>query len=121
MSGLPSSQPSATPTLYDPGSVNVARAEEAFYELQREFSRRSQQSRSESSPTKAHRDPEKAEIDTDEQFDLREYLSSSNDESRRAGIHHKHVGVTWDNLQVEIAGGINHKVLISDMKEAGSD
>ncbi|OBZ78638.1 Brefeldin A resistance protein [Grifola frondosa] len=43
---------------------------------------------------------------------LREYLTSSNSASERAGLLHKHVGVTWENLQVDVFGGANHKVYV---------
>lgn len=37
-------------------------------------------------------------------FDLREYLTSSNDAYDEAGIKHKHVGVSWENLSVDVIG-----------------
>jgi len=45
-----------------------------------------------------------------ERFDLREYLTSSNDASQAAGIKHKHVGVTWEDLEVLGVGGEDSKV-----------
>ncbi|KAJ7687385.1 ABC-2 type transporter-domain-containing protein [Mycena rosella] len=54
----------------------------------------------------------KGEEDQAETFDLREYLTSSNDAQQQAGIKarpHKHVGVTWDDLEVQVAGGIDSK------------
>lgn len=45
-----------------------------------------------------------------ERFDLREYLTSSNDASQAAGIKHKHVGVTWEDLEVFGVGGEDSKV-----------
>ena len=45
-----------------------------------------------------------------ETFDLREYLASSNDANSAAGINHKHVGVTWEDLQVSGIGGKENKV-----------
>jgi len=45
-----------------------------------------------------------------EAFDLREYLTSSNDANSAAGIKHKHVGVTWENLEVSGIGGEGNKV-----------
>jgi len=46
----------------------------------------------------------------EETFDLREYLTSSNDASSSAGIKHKHVGVTWEDLKVLGIGGEENKV-----------
>ena len=48
--------------------------------------------------------------DPQETFDLREYLTSSNDESSAVGIKHKHVGVTWEDLEVSGIGGEENKV-----------
>ncbi|KAH9914745.1 uncharacterized protein B0H18DRAFT_1125328 [Fomitopsis serialis] len=45
-------------------------------------------------------------------FDLREYLVSSNDANQAAGIKHKHVGVVWEDLQVDVVGGVGHKIYI---------
>ena len=48
--------------------------------------------------------------DRQETFDLREYLTSSNDANSAAGIKHKHVGVTWEDLEVSGFGGGDNKV-----------
>ena len=48
--------------------------------------------------------------DHQETFDLREYLTSSNDANSAAGIKHKHVGVTWEDLEVSGIGGEENKV-----------
>ena len=48
--------------------------------------------------------------DRQETFDLREYLTSSNDANAAAGIKHKHVGVTWEDLEVSGIGGDDNKV-----------
>ena len=48
--------------------------------------------------------------DRQETFDLREYLTSSNDANSAAGIKHKHVGVTWEDLEVSGIGGGDNKV-----------
>lgn len=99
----------ATP-LPDSHHVNVADAEAHFNDLQRVLSIRSLQGASEPTDrSSTERDPEKGEA-REEGFDLRAYLSSSNDAQERAGIAHKHVGVTWENLQVEGFGGAGHKV-----------
>ena len=96
----------------DAHHVNVIEATAQFNELQRVLSVRSQQADSESERTRSinGKDPEKGGSDDQETFDLREYLSSSNDQTQAAGISHKHVGVTWDDLQVAGFGGAGHKV-----------
>jgi len=43
-------------------------------------------------------------------FNLRECLTSSNEANKAAGIQPKHVGVTWEDLQVTVGGSIDHKV-----------
>jgi hypothetical protein len=48
--------------------------------------------------------------DRQERFNLREYLTSSNDANSAAGIKHKHVGVTWEDLEVSGIGGEENKV-----------
>ena len=48
--------------------------------------------------------------DRQETFDLREYLTSSNDANSAAGIKHKHVGVTWEDLEVSGIGSEQSKV-----------
>lgn len=45
-------------------------------------------------------------------FNLRDYLTSSNEANQAAGIQHKHVGVTWEDLQVDVMGGMDSKVLL---------
>lgn len=86
-----------------PGSgVDVDRAEQDFVELSRELSRRSavagQEWASSSastvhgvvSPDKSQKDLEKGRGEEPETtFDLREYLTSSNDANQDAGIKHK--------------------------------
>ena len=90
--------------------VDVARAENAFHELERQLTRLSAK-QSKPSTEKHDYDPEKAELGPDDQpFDLREYLASSNDKNQQHGIKHKHVGVTWKDLEVNVIGGMNHKV-----------
>ncbi|KAF9011150.1 pleiotropic drug resistance ABC transporter [Cyathus striatus] len=90
--------------------VNVAEAEAQFNALSRQLSKRSQVANSQSSDSTADgNDLEKASPDDERRFDLREYLTSSNDANQQAGIKHKHVGVIWEDLQVEVAGGLNSK------------
>jgi hypothetical protein len=107
--------------------VDVARAELAFNELSRQLTIRSEaaMSATEFTDSTATKDIEKG-TDSDP-FDLREYLTSSNDANQMAGIRHKvraltvyfdssltcdfkNVGVVWEGLQVEVAGGMNSKV-----------
>lgn len=99
----------------DAHHVDVQEAENAFHTLSRRLTRRHNHSTAGSTtPEKTSReyDPEKAAPSDEEPFDLREYLSSSNDANEKAGIKHKHVGVTWEDLQVEIAGSAFTKVCI---------
>jgi hemerythrin-like domain-containing protein len=79
----------------DPTSVNevnsshidVRRAEEEFNTLSRQLSDRSANTIKES--TDSFHDSEKG-LDADEEyFNLREYLTSSNDANQKAGIKHK--------------------------------
>lgn len=87
----------------DTHHVDVRQAEQTFNELSKTLSRRSTSARKHDSNDS---DPEKGE----EPFDLRDYLTSSNDASQSAGIKHKHVGVTWEKLQVEGMGSVGSKV-----------
>ena len=67
--------------------VDVHRAEEEFNTLSRQLSNRSANIIKKS--TDLSHDPEKG-LDTEEEhFDLREYLTSSNDSYQKAGIKHK--------------------------------
>ena len=43
-------------------------------------------------------------------FNLRGCLTSSNEANKAAGIQPKHVGVTWEDLQVTVWGSTDHKV-----------
>ncbi|KAF8167550.1 pleiotropic drug resistance ABC transporter [Crassisporium funariophilum] len=94
--------------------VNVIEAEGAFDELSRQLTIRSGAARSISKSTDSTttaKDIEKgAALDT-ERFDLQEYLTSSNDANQKAGIKHKNVGIVWQDLQVEVAGGMDSKVI----------
>ena len=100
----------ATP-LPDSHHVDIAQAEAQFNELQRVLSIRSQQAESERTQTANEKDVEKADLASSEApFDLRAYLTSSSQAAEQAGLAHKHVGVTWENLQVNVMGGADHKV-----------
>lgn len=74
--------------------VDVVHAEQEFNELSRQLSTRSEVGRTSSKlsdSTTAAVDIEKAAVDDEvvERFDLREYLTSSNDANQKAGIKHK--------------------------------
>jgi ATP-binding cassette, subfamily G (WHITE), member 2, SNQ2 len=58
----------------------------------------------------SEQDIEKGSLHNNEHFDLRDYLTSSIEANQGAGIQHKHVGVTWENLQVVAPGGEDDKV-----------
>ena len=114
-----SALPSATPTLHEVeptrSEIDVSRAENEFNSFALELSEESRRERAESLKSgrsnKKHLSESDIEAAADDQpFDLREYLTSSNDKNQEAGIKHKHVGVTWEDLQVDVFGGINHKV-----------
>lgn len=91
--------------------IDVERAEEIFHELERELSRRSEEDGARTrtvSPDPGH-DLEKLG-DDEGRFNLRDFLQSSNSASQSAGIKHKHVGVTWEDLEVDVIGGADFKV-----------
>ncbi|KAF8131532.1 pleiotropic drug resistance ABC transporter [Boletus edulis] len=97
--------------------VDIEKAEDTFNELARQLSRHSvriDQSKqaSRTASTIYSGDLEKGD-EADAPFDLREYLTSSNDANQAAGIKHKHVGVTWENLEVNVIGGTDHKININ--------
>ncbi|KAJ7750194.1 P-loop containing nucleoside triphosphate hydrolase protein [Mycena metata] len=97
-----------TSTLHHhPYSVDIAKAEQEFNALSRQLTQRSQEGHS-GATTRAASDAEKG--GNEEPFDLREYLTSSNDAQYKAGI--KHVGVTWDDLEVRVGGGLNSKFYV---------
>jgi ATP-binding cassette subfamily G (WHITE) protein 2 (SNQ2) len=101
-----SSPPSAA------SSVNVEQAENAFHELSRQLSQGTfvnDREQGTAMEGKA-KDLEKGVSDSEEPFDLRDYLTSSNDANERAGIKHKHVGVIWQDFHVDVLGGSNFKV-----------
>ncbi|KAK7464484.1 ATP-binding cassette transporter snq2 [Stygiomarasmius scandens] len=114
---------SGTANSYSDTGVDVARAEREFNELSRQLSRLSQRdgekgwSKKDQTVVTVTEDVEKGG-DTGEVFDLREYLSSSNDANQQAGIKHKHVGVTWEDLFVEGVGGIDNKFYIQTFSNA---
>ncbi|KAH7886334.1 pleiotropic drug resistance ABC transporter [Phlebopus sp. FC_14] len=97
--------------------VDVQQAEYTFNDLARQLSRRSEieQTSKQTSVTASinlsRLDLEKGSNE-EQPFDLREYLTSSNDANQAAGIKHKHVGVTWEELEVNVIGGADHKIFI---------
>ncbi len=83
--------------------VDIARAEEEFYALSRQLTARAEAAVEKASQlsvsTRAGKDSEKGD-NAQEVFDLREYLTSSNDANQNAGIKHKvkkHFRVCLDN------------------------
>jgi ATP-binding cassette subfamily G (WHITE) protein 2 (SNQ2) len=81
----------ATPPPESPSrNVDVVEAEQAFNKLSRQLTIQSEVARQKSetsSATVTGRDVEKGAENAN--FDLREYLSSSNDANQQAGIKHK--------------------------------
>lgn len=112
------------PDEVDDHHVNVQGAEEIFAEFSRTLSRRTNHDPEKyNKPSIAlssyGRDPEKGtDGDQDGRFDLREYLQSSNDANQAAGIKHKHVGVTWNGLEVRVFGGADVKVCVNQADNA---
>ena len=99
------------------GSVNIERAETSFHELSRQLTQgtvvddeEQAAGYSRANESRKTRDVEKGGLDAERPFDLREYLTSSNDANERAGIKHKHVGVLWDDFHVDVLGGSDFKV-----------
>jgi hypothetical protein len=77
--------------------VDVQQAKKDFAALERQFSRASQAS------SKRPDDVEKGGVaESEDYFDLRDYLATSHEANTAAGIRHKHVGVTWKDLTVQV-------------------
>jgi ATP-binding cassette, subfamily G (WHITE), member 2, SNQ2 len=95
-------------------SVNTIQAKEEFNELVRKLSRKSARhdSHDSSSPqTIEGRDIEKTAGDLEDTFDLREYLTSSNDANQAAGIKHKHVGESTCFRQVRSHNFVSYRLV----------
>ncbi|KAK0208987.1 ABC-2 type transporter-domain-containing protein [Desarmillaria ectypa] len=96
--------------------VDVDRAEQEFNALSRQLTIRSEGgAENKKWKTTSVKDLEKGvseAIAEESRFDLREYLTSSNDANQNAGIKHKHVGVTWEDLQVDVIGGVDSKIYV---------
>jgi hypothetical protein len=92
------------------GNLIVAQAEDDFSRIQQSLHTPKPADKD------AHRDSSSIDLEKgqdanrQETFDLREYLTSSNDANSAAGIKHKHVGVTWEDLEVLGIGGEENKV-----------
>lgn len=106
MSNIPGDGHTFPPSEGDAHHVDVLRAGEIFNQLSHTLSRTSKRGQAKSDLVT---DIERTVTD-DEYFDLRDYLQSSNDAQQSAGIKHKHVGVTWEDLEVDVAGGEDFKV-----------
>lgn len=94
--------------------VDVNEAERVFHALERRLTRESQK-------RSLHNDPEKGGADDDGVFNLRDYLTSSNDAQQAAGIKHKHVGVFWEDMQVNVFGGTGFKAFITTFDRTSID
>lgn len=111
MTDTPVSTSSTLWQNHDPQDrVVVAQAEDDFNQVQQSLRT------PKASDKDAHRDSSTIDLEKghdgsqQETFDLREYLTSSNDANSAAGIKHKHVGVTWEDLEVSGIGGEENKV-----------
>jgi ATP-binding cassette, subfamily G (WHITE), member 2, SNQ2 len=58
----------------------------------------------------SEKDVEKGPLDDHGSLNLRDCLTLSNEANNAVWIQPKHVGVTWENLQVVVPGGKDHKV-----------
>ncbi|BGP44752.1 ATP-binding cassette transporter snq2 [Rhodotorula kratochvilovae] len=92
--------------------VDVKRAEAEFQNLRRELSRRSSLHRVQT----GQKDPEKEGSEASEDFDLLAYLRGEVDQYDAAGFKRKVVGVSWDKLNVQGAGGM--KIFIRTFPDA---
>lgn len=126
-----SEAPSQTPTLLEEhpatheethrehvaSTIDVQRAEEEFHRLERAATIESRREilRRRTASFSAEKQKSLQAYDEEqgsepEPFDLREYLGSSNGQATVHGVKHKHVGVTWEDLEVKGLGGSGHKV-----------
>lgn len=92
--------------------VNVAKAEAEFESLRRELSRRSSLYRT----ATGQRDYEKEGAGEGDEhpadFDLLEYMRSSQSSHDEHGFKRKHIGVIWDTLCVKGAGGFKVSAIL---------
>lgn len=84
-------------------SVDVARAEQEFNALARQLSRKSEETSPSGATTRAASDVEKGGNTTEEPFDLREYLTTSNDAQQQAGIKVRRVFTRKMNIGAQRA------------------
>ena len=122
MSATPASDAATLPTLnredIRPGEdhIDVDHAEAQFNQLQHDLSKPDYGEGTKTISSTPQQEKTLKDIETAslapavERFDLREYLTSSNDASQAAGIKHKHVGITWEDLEVLGVGGEGSKV-----------
>jgi ABC-transporter N-terminal len=81
-----------------------------FRELLRWLATHSSQGRGTELVLYSEKDAEKGPLDSYEPFDSRYCLTLSNEANKAAGTQPKHVGVTWEDLQVEVHGDKDCKV-----------
>ncbi|KAG9009142.1 hypothetical protein FRB94_012414 [Tulasnella sp. JGI-2019a] len=74
--------------------VDIAEAKEGFAALQRRITQTSL------AKAKEAGDAEKG--DYEDEFDLKEYFTASNEANEQSGIHRKNLGVTWKDLTVQV-------------------
>ncbi|EMD42318.1 hypothetical protein CERSUDRAFT_79900 [Gelatoporia subvermispora B] len=97
--------------------VDVAEATAIFNNLSRVLSARSRiDTNGKAVSSENEKDVEKGGSE-EAPFDLREYLTTTNDANQNAGIKHKHVGVTWEDLRVDVPGGSGYKFYIKTFGE----
>jgi len=87
--------------------------EAAFHRLLRQLTIDPFQGHDRKSELSSEKDVEKGPLNSHEPFNLRDYLTSSNEANKAAGIPPKHVGVTWEDLQVVIQENKDDKVSVT--------
>ncbi|TFY82670.1 hypothetical protein EWM64_g1346 [Hericium alpestre] len=102
--------------------IDVQQSENEFHALSRQLTQatvvseigfhRAPHAENSSDKSVEKQDVEKGDFGEEGPFDLREFLSSSNEANDAAGIKHKHVGVTWENLKVQVPGGADSKLYV---------
>ncbi|OCH88753.1 hypothetical protein OBBRIDRAFT_820018 [Obba rivulosa] len=107
----------------DAHHIDVTEATAMFNDLSRVLSARSRAGQDEAQgvgkaiSSENEKDIEKGDESEEAPFDLQEYLTSTNDANQSAGIKHKHVGVTWEDLRVDVPGGTGYKFYIKTFGE----
>ncbi|ETS61335.1 hypothetical protein PaG_04356 [Moesziomyces aphidis] len=84
----------------DERGVNVERAKSEFAMLETSLSRQSHTYGRQQTEQPKDVESDAANADDDEDFDLVQYLRSTQSENSKAGIKSKHVGVSWTNFEV---------------------